>query len=62
MEKIFLKADAHYANEEIPCLIWKSNVNYWVHKCQPLVPVLSQMNYFYSIPLYLLKMHFNITL
>jgi hypothetical protein len=53
------EADNHSASQ-IPRLLRNPKVHYRVHNSPPLVPVLSQTNPVYTLPLYLPKIHFNI--
>jgi len=46
---------------EIPCILWKLKFHYSIHKCQPPVPILSQINSLCG-PRSHLKFSFNIIL
>jgi hypothetical protein len=56
------EADSHSASQEIPCFLWNPKLHYRVHKNQPPVPILSQMNIIYTPKTYFSKIHFNIVL
>jgi hypothetical protein len=53
------EANIHPASQEIIRLLWIPKVHYRVHKSRPLVPILSQMNLVYSLPIYLFKIPSN---
>jgi hypothetical protein len=47
------------ADKEIPSLFWNPKVHYCVHSNPPVVPILSQMNPVYTVPLYLFEIRYN---
>jgi len=56
------QANSRSASQEIHSRLWNPKIHYSVHKSQPLVPVLIQMNRIQSIPSHIFKIHFNIIL
>jgi len=58
------RAHSYSASQEIPCLLWNTNVHHRVHKSPLplLVPILSKMNPDHTFPPYFPKIHSNITL
>ena len=50
------------ASQEMLCILWNLKVHYYVYKCPPLVPIMSQINSTHDTPTYLLKIPSNIIL
>jgi hypothetical protein len=60
MEERPWKSDSRSPDQEIILLLCNQNINFHVHKWQPLDPILSQMNPVHTITPYFSKIHFNI--
>jgi len=51
---------SHSANQEIPCLLWKTKVHYYIHKNLPVEPIPSQLNPVYTLTPRFFNIHYNI--
>ena len=57
----FLKSQL-LLSQEIPCVVWNPEVHYRVYKSLLCFPILSQISPVHNLPLYFLKVYFNIIL
>jgi len=62
VEQSPLEANRFSASQEIPRILWKSNVHYRIHECPSPVPVLSQLDPAHTLTSHFLKVHLNIIL
>ena len=56
------EANRFSASQEIPCILGKPNVLYWIRKCPPPVPILSHIDPVHTPTSHFLKIHLNIIL
>ena len=54
------EANTFSPGQETPCILWKPNVQYSLHKCPPPVPILSQIGPVHVPTSHFLKIHLNI--
>jgi hypothetical protein len=53
-------ANSHAANQQLTSFLWNLRVHSCVHKGQPMIPILNQMNPVHTLPHYFPKIHSNI--
>ena len=56
------EANRFSSSQEIPCILWNSNVHHRIHKWSPRFPILSQLDTVHVPTSHFLKIHFNIIL
>ena len=56
------EANRFSASQEIPRILWNQKFHYRIHKCPPLVPILSQLDPIHIPTPHFLKTYLNITL
>ena len=54
------EANLFSGSQEIPLILWKPKVHYWIHKYLPPVPILSQLDPIYTPTPHFLKIHFSV--
>jgi len=58
----YWEANWFSASQEIPCILWNLKFHDHIHKCLPLVPILSQINAVLASTSHFLRIYLNIVL